>query len=119
MTRCHATSLHALPAAIGLLVLLPSQPGLGVQSASRLDDPAAKPEVVNINTATAAQLQLLPRIGPAMAGRIIARREKWPFRRAIELRRVRGIGRKTYRLLQPHVVVSGPTTLRTKIRAKK
>ena len=58
--------------------------------------------LIELNTATQAQLESLPRVGPAMAERIIAAR---PFRRAEDLRRVRGIGPATWELLQPLVTV--------------
>ena len=66
---------------------------------------------VNINEATAAELTRLPRIGPAMARRIIAYRAKRPFRHVRQLLRVRGIGRKTLKLLLPWCRVEGKTTL--------
>jgi competence protein ComEA len=48
---------------------------------------------VNLNTATAAELESLPRIGPALAERIIAwRTENGPFRLVDELLSVPGIG---------------------------
>lgn len=77
--------------------------------------PKAKPVtgVVNINTATKAQLVKLPGIGPAKAERIVewrARRGK--FNRVRDLRRVKGIGRKTLARLRKHLTVKGPTTLR-------
>jgi competence protein ComEA len=62
---------------------------------------------VNVNTASAAQLQRLPRIGPKMAARILAVRAERPFASVDELRRVKGIGAKTLALLRPHVRV-GP-----------
>lgn len=70
--------------------------------------------VVNINTATVDQLRLLPRIGEEKAKRIIAHREKTPFKTVNELARVRGIGLKTLRALKPWLTISTPTTLRTK-----
>ncbi len=48
---------------------------------------------ININTATAAELEALPGIGPALAARIVAYREaNGPFHSVEELRRVQGIG---------------------------
>lgn len=48
---------------------------------------------VNINTATQAQLEALPHIGPALASRIIAyRTEHGPFARIEDIQQVPGIG---------------------------
>lgn len=78
--------------------------------------PADPAPVVNLNTATAAQLRLLPRVGPALAERILRARARRPFRQLGALRRIRGIGRVTLRWLAPHVVLVGPTTATAKIR---
>lgn len=67
--------------------------------------------VVNIQTATAAELQLLPGIGPSKAQAIVAHRERRPFRRPEDLMRVRGIGRTTFRRVRTMITVNGPTTL--------
>lgn len=64
---------------------------------------------VNINTASAADLQRLPGIGAATAGRIIEYREKnGPFSKPEELMNVRGIGEKSFLKLKPLVVVTPP-----------
>lgn len=61
---------------------------------------------VNINTATAEELQSLPRIGPAMAQRIIAWREAHGgFRSVDELDAVPGIGLSMLENLRPLVTV--------------
>lgn len=58
---------------------------------------AADPGTVNINTADAQQLETLPRIGPAIAQRIIAyREENGAFKRPAELMNVKGIGESTF-----------------------
>lgn len=76
--------------------------------------------VVNINTASAAQLQLLPRVGPAIAQRIVEfRAENGPFKSADQLLLVRGIGEATFELMKPYVVVSGETTLQAKVRTPR
>ncbi len=82
--------------------------------------------VVNLNTADASQLQLLPRVGEKAAQRIIEyRTQHGPFRRTADLMQVKGFGAKTYEKLTPYVVVEGRTTLASKIasprkpRAKK
>lgn len=67
---------------------------------------------ININTATAEQLQMLPGVGPATAGKIIAYRERHPFRATVHLMRIEGIGRKRYEAMRPFLVLEGETTLR-------
>lgn len=61
---------------------------------------------VNLNTADAAALETLPRVGPAMAKRIIAwREEHGRFGRVDELLSVTGIGDKTFAELKDLVTV--------------
>lgn len=67
---------------------------------------AAPGSVVNLNTATVAQLDELPGVGPVTAGKIIAWREaNQKFSRVEELQEVDGIGPKTYADLAPLVKV--------------
>lgn len=54
-------------------------------------------EAIDVNHAAARELQLLPRIGPAMAERIIEGR---PYGAPRELLGVRGIGPRTYERLE-------------------
>jgi competence protein ComEA len=61
---------------------------------------------VDLNTATATQLDSLPGVGPVTAERILAwRTEHGRFRRIDELQEVEGIGPKTYADIAPHVRV--------------
>ncbi|NWG00008.1 MAG: helix-hairpin-helix domain-containing protein [Thermoanaerobaculaceae bacterium] len=77
---------------------------------------SAAPQV-NINTASAAELQLLPRVGPALAQRIVEfRAANGPFKAPEELVRVKGIGEKSFENLKPFVTVTGPTTLKEKVK---
>ncbi len=72
---------------------------------------------VNINTASVQQLQLLPRIGPALAQRIVEfRSANGAFKTPEELIAVRGIGEKSFANLKPFVTVEGETTLKEKVR---
>ncbi|MDQ7014577.1 MAG: helix-hairpin-helix domain-containing protein [Planctomycetota bacterium] len=58
---------------------------------------------IDINTATLAELDILPRIGPTLAARIIADREaNGPFGSLDDLDRVPGIGPKTVAKLVPY-----------------
>ena len=76
--------------------------------------------VVNVNSAAAAQLALLPRVGPSVAQKILDfRKENGPFKSAEDLMLVQGIGEKTFQLLKPYVAVSGETTLKEKVKAGK
>jgi competence protein ComEA len=80
-------------------------------------EPAATGPKVNINTATAAELSYLPRLGPKVAARIVEHRKEKPFARPEELMEVKGIGEKLFVTLKPYVAVSGPTTLNAKVRS--
>jgi comEA protein len=73
--------------------------------------PQSSAGVVNINTATAEQLQLLPGVGPSKARAIVKYRARAKFKATYALIRVRGIGRKTFRKLRRYLTVKGPTTL--------
>ena len=59
---------------------------------------------------TAEELQQIPGVGPVLSQRIVAAREKAPFRTVEDLRRVSGIGIKTMEKLRPLVVVGDPPT---------
>jgi competence protein ComEA len=62
--------------------------------------------LVDLNNATSAQLETLPGIGPALAGAIIAERDRrGGYRSVNELREVRGIGEKRFAELRDRVVV--------------
>ncbi|MBA3458239.1 MAG: helix-hairpin-helix domain-containing protein [Deltaproteobacteria bacterium] len=67
---------------------------------------------LNLNTATEDELMLLPSVGPAKAERIVTwRRKNGGFKRAADLRRVKGFGYKTFKRLEPLLDVRGDTTL--------
>lgn len=76
-------------------------------SAQDVEAPAAEASepVVNLNTATEAELVTLPGIGPSKAQAIIAHRERRAFRRVEDVMRVRGIGRSTFRRLRSRLAV--------------
>lgn len=58
--------------------------------------------VIDINTAGADELALLPGIGPRIAGRIVSDRTgRGPFASVDELRRVNGIGAATLERIRP------------------
>ena len=72
---------------------------------------ADKVPPLNLNTATAADLERLPGIGPKVAARIVDyRTKKGPFRKTEELMNVQGIGEKSFLKLRAQLTVSTPAS---------
>jgi competence protein ComEA len=75
---------------------------------------ASKPALtspININAASAGQLQGLPGIGASTAARIVEYRQKnGPFKKIEELMNVRGIGEKSFLKLKAQITIgaTGP-----------
>ena len=66
--------------------------------------PLSPDERVDPNTATEADLDRLPGLGPGAARAVVADREaNGPFRAADDLLRVRGVGPKTLEKMRPHL----------------
>lgn len=69
---------------------------------------AALSPLLDLNSATAAQLESLPMIGPRRAESIVAdRARRGPFRSVDDLGRVHGIGPRTIERLRPFVKSAG------------
>ena len=67
--------------------------------------------IVNINTASATDLEGLPGIGAKTAARIVEYRQKnGPFKKVEELMNVRGVGEKNFLKLKPQITVAGTKT---------
>jgi competence protein ComEA len=82
--------------------------GLALAPASVLaqKSKSALTEKVNINTATAEQLQTLPGIGPALAKAIIDHRTKnGKFGKIEELINVKGVGQKKFQKMKDRLIV--------------
>jgi len=89
------------------------------RSAAGTGSTDAAKKVVNINTATAAELTRLPRVGEKLAQRIVDHRQQHgAFRRPEDLMEVKGVGEKMFQSLKPYVAVSGPTTLTEKVSSR-
>jgi len=87
-----------------IAVVQDSEPGQSQDSVAIL-------QPVNLNQATQRQLDMLPGIGPVLAGRIIEYRQRQGgFHRISELRAVSGIGSKRYASLKDLVVIGSSDT---------
>ena len=102
-------------AAAGLAAVAPAlQGGDVVRQAARsrraeaLARPLADGERVDVDRAPPDELERLPRVGPALARRIVAEREAHgPFGSLEGLERVTGVGPRLLRGLEPHVTFGG------------
>lgn len=62
---------------------------------------------VNLNTATQAELEKLPGVGPSLASRILEYRTKnGGFKKIEDLMNVKGIGEKSFLKLKPQITVT-------------
>ena len=64
---------------------------------------------VNLNTASEAQLEALPGIGPSKAKAIVEYRKAHPFQTVDEVKNVRGIGDSLYDSLKDKMTVGAAT----------
>jgi comEA protein len=110
-SQCFVSGIVAVAMSLMITSVSPGAFAANKGSAVREDSSAG---VVNINTATAKQLSLLPGIGSSKAQAIIGYRSKHEFKKIEELARVKGIGRKTVKKLRSFLTVSGETTLKKK-----
>jgi competence ComEA-like helix-hairpin-helix protein len=85
---------------------VPHQPNTAVTSPASFVGTTPEAFRLNINTASARELEALPGIGKVMAERILAHREQYgPFRRAEHLMMVRGLSDHKFRALRERVTV--------------
>jgi competence protein ComEA len=85
---------------------LPAAPAPGGPGGAGASAAAGAAGPLDLNAATAADLDGLPGIGPVLAGRIVAwRSEHGRFARVEELTEVAGIGDKVFERLRPLVRV--------------
>ena len=112
-------ALIALAGALWLVVA--PQPSPGVEIIPPTEAPSAAPAAasgepepdgnasplsVNLNSASAAELEELPGVGEVLAARIIAwREENGPFARIDQVMAVSGIGTATYERIRPYARV--------------
>lgn len=74
--------------------------------AAQWDQALASARQVDVNTATVAELERLPHVGPSLAARIVEEREAHgPFHRREDLSRVKGIGPKMLETLDDYIAV--------------
>jgi competence protein ComEA len=92
---------------VAALVCFVSSP-LAAQRATKPAPPAvASIAVINLNTATAAQLASLPGIGLKTAELIVQYRQKsGPFKKIEEIMNIRGIGEKSFLRLKSRITVT-------------
>jgi competence protein ComEA len=94
--------LSTAGAALALAVLLAGSSALAEEKLSG---------VVNVNTASAAELEMLPGIGASRAKAMIEAREaKGGFKSLDDLLTVKGIGEASLAKLRPHLTLEGKTT---------
>ncbi len=91
-----------------LATMSPSVAGAAQQkSGPRAGAKPAVTSAININSASAAQLEALPGIGAKTAARIIEYRQKnGPFKKIEELMNVRGVGEKNFLKLKGQIIVT-------------
>jgi competence protein ComEA len=95
-------SVAGAVSALALLLVLAGTPAFAAEEITG---------VVNVNTASEAELQMLPGIGASRAKAVIEAREaKGGFKSLDDLLAVKGIGEASLAKLRPHLTLEGKTT---------
>jgi competence protein ComEA len=101
MRRAIAFSRLSRVAAMALVLFF-----CGVAQAQKKSPPA---KALDLNSATAEQLQRVPGIGPKTAAAIVDFRKKsGPFRRVEDLLAIKGISKRKLEEMRPYVTVVPP-----------
>lgn len=88
---------------------MPTRPVQGREDKAR----SRHERTVDLNRATKEDLERLPGIGPVLAGRIVEYRStQGAFDDVEQLRHVKGIGKKKFEQIRPHVAVLRPAVLK-------
>jgi competence protein ComEA len=94
------------PRALAALALGAASAAALLRHAGQVGGPPVPACPVDVNAAGAAELSILPGVGPSLAQAIVEdRRANGPFAQPEDLDRVRGIGPATLARLRPHVAV--------------
>ena len=100
--------MQRLSFVVGVLMMLAlAMPAARAQEKAEKAKPAASASSpINLNTATAAQLETLPGVGSRTAQLIVEHRQKnGGFKKIEELMNIKGIGEKSFLKLKPLVTV--------------
>ena len=114
----HSITCFKTLAILLLLLCAAALPAMARTVGSHVGSPNRRPRrmlqgTVNINTADATQLALLPGIGPKAADSIIEyRKSAGDFTSIDDLVKVKGIGPKSMEKLRPYLSLKGETTLK-------
>ncbi len=106
------TAISRNPRALARMAFLILLVALAVSPAGAVEQQLLE-GVVNINTASAEQLEMLPGVGEVRARAILAERKgRGGFKSIDDLRAVKGVGDSLLERMRPYVTVTGKTTAR-------
>ena len=112
-TRCSRGWVRALLATLAVMLAAPPLLAAEAKSASSSRAEAALTGMVNVNTASLEELQLLPGVGESRARSILElRKQRGGFKSLDQLVEVKGIGDILLDRLRPHLTLKGKTTAR-------
>jgi competence protein ComEA len=101
--------ITAIVLVLGIVTAAGSAQEAGRPAAKSPAASSAAGTLINLNTATTAQLETLPGIGKSTAERILEYRQKnGGFKRVEDLMNVRGIGEKSFLKMKPLITVTAP-----------
>ena len=104
------TSISKNPRALARMASLILLFALAVSPAAAVEQQMLE-GVVNINTASAEQLEMLPGVGEVRARAILAERKgRGGFKSIDDLKAVKGVGDSLLERMRPYVTVTGKTT---------